>query len=57
VKSVRSGFRGTREVNTVTFDPAQITEETMVNALVRAGTYLGTATGSGGGEHDGKGTP
>jgi len=43
VKSVEKGFRGAREINTVTFDPAEITVNTMVEALTRAGTYRGTA--------------
>jgi len=52
VKSVRSGFLGSREINTVLFDPSTISDETMVEALVRAGTYLGTAAGSGGGKNE-----
>ena len=43
VKKVEKGFRGMREINTVTFDPAEITVEKMVEALNRAGTYRGTA--------------
>ena len=43
VKEVKNGFKGTREINTVTYDPAVITSETMVEALKAAGTYLGTA--------------
>jgi hypothetical protein len=43
VKKVENGFRGWREINTVLFDPAEITEEKMVEALKRAGTYRGTA--------------
>ena len=43
VKKVEKGFRGWREINTVTFDPAEITVEKMVEALTRAGTYSGTA--------------
>ena len=43
VKNVAKGFRGGREVNTVTFDPAEITVARMVEALTRAGTYHGTA--------------
>jgi hypothetical protein len=43
VVKVNKGFRGMREINTVTFDPAGITVEQMVEALVRAGTYRGTA--------------
>ncbi|MGD9097355.1 MAG: hypothetical protein PVF97_04665 [Desulfobacterales bacterium] len=37
------GFRGFREINTVTYDPARIGVETMVAALQAAGTYAGTA--------------
>ena len=43
VKNVEKGFRGAREINTVTFDPAEITAARMVEALTRAGTYRGTA--------------
>ena len=44
VKKVDKGFRGAREINTVTFDPAEISVARMVEALTRAGTYRGTAT-------------
>lgn len=43
VKNVDKGFRGAREINTVTFDPAEISVARMVDALIRAGTYRGTA--------------
>jgi len=43
VKNVEKGFRGAREINTVTYDPAEITVKKMVEALTRAGTYSGTA--------------
>ena len=43
MKKVEKGFRGAREINTVTFDPAEITVEKLVEALTRAGTYRGTA--------------
>lgn len=43
VKKVEKGFRGAREINTVTFDPAEITVAKMVEALTRDGTYRGTA--------------
>jgi len=43
VKKVEKGFRGMREINTVTFDPAEVTVEKMVEALERTGTYRGTA--------------
>ncbi len=32
-----------REINTVSFDPAETAVEEMVEALTRAGTYRGTA--------------
>jgi hypothetical protein len=32
-----------REINTVSFDPAEISVEEMVEALTRAGTFRGTA--------------
>ena len=43
MKKVDKGFRDGREVNTVSYDPAEITVEKMVEALTRAGTYHGTA--------------
>lgn len=43
VKKVGKGFRGAKEINTVTFDPAEITVDKMVEALTRTGTYSGTA--------------
>jgi peptide methionine sulfoxide reductase MsrA len=43
VKRVETGFRGFREVDTVVYDPAVISVRDMVDALVRAGTYRGTA--------------
>jgi copper chaperone CopZ len=43
VKKVTSGFRGFREINTVTYDPATIHPDRMVSALKQAGTYIGTA--------------
>ena len=44
MKKVGKGFRGAKEINTVSFDPAEITVDKMVEALTRAGTYRGTAT-------------
>jgi hypothetical protein len=41
VKKVASGFRGFREINTVTYDPGLISPGEMVRALQSAGTYLG----------------
>jgi hypothetical protein len=43
VKKVDNGFRGAKEINTVIFNPSKITVERMVEALTRAGTYIGTA--------------
>ena len=43
VKNVEKGFRGAKEINTVTYDPAEIAVKKMVEALTRAGTYSGTA--------------
>ena len=40
---VENGFRGAREINAVTYDPAEITVDKMVDALTWAGTYRGTA--------------
>ena len=42
MKSVTSGFSGSREINTVTYDPTVINREKMVSALKKAGTYAGT---------------
>jgi len=38
---VTRGFKGSREINTVTYDPSVISPEVMVAALKSAGTYLG----------------
>jgi hypothetical protein len=43
VKDVKNGFKGSKEINTVTYDPQVITPQQMVEALKAAGTYLGTA--------------
>jgi hypothetical protein len=43
VIKVTSGFRGLREINTVTYDPKLISIQTMATALKSAGTYLGQA--------------
>jgi hypothetical protein len=43
VIKVENAFRGAREINAVTYDPAEITVDKMVDALTRAGTYRGTA--------------
>jgi hypothetical protein len=36
------GWKGFREINTVTYDPDKITVERMVDILKKAGTYRGT---------------
>ena len=43
VIAVKNGFRRFREINTVTYDPNQITPDEMVAALKAAGTYIETA--------------
>ena len=43
MKEVRKGFRGFREINTVTYDPRAITPDEMVSALKAARTYRGIA--------------
>jgi hypothetical protein len=42
VVQVTKGFLGSREINTVRYDPLRITMERMEEALKRAGTYMGT---------------
>ena len=42
VIQVENGFLGSREINTVFYDPAIITIEEMEKALKEAGTYQGT---------------
>lgn len=42
VKTVEKGFRDFKEINTVYYDPAQITIEEMEEALKKAKTYIGT---------------
>ena len=39
---VEKGFRGFKEINTVSYDPALITIKEMEKALKEAGTYQGT---------------
>ena len=41
VHKVEKGFRGSKEINTVYFDPDLITIEKMQDALEEAGTYVG----------------
>ena len=43
VKEVTRGFKGFREINTVTYDANVITKEEMESALKAAGTYIKTA--------------
>jgi hypothetical protein len=47
VREVTRGFHHFREVNRVTYDGNRIDLETMIDALKRAGTYVGIA-GKGG---------
>ena len=42
VKKVTKGFKGSKEINTVTYDPDTITPTEMKSALQKAGTYIGT---------------
>jgi len=42
VVTVTKGFRGFREINMVWYDPDLIGPDRMVDALKKAGTYLGT---------------
>jgi hypothetical protein len=42
VKKVEKGFRDSKEINTVYYNPKVITMEEMEMALKKAGTYLGT---------------
>ena len=43
VKRVTRGFKNFKEINTVYYDPQQITIEDMQKALKAAGTYRGIA--------------
>ena len=43
IKKVTKGFKGSREINTVYYDPGEISTEKMVAALKAAGTYRGVA--------------
>jgi hypothetical protein len=46
VEHVSSHYLGSREANTVLYDPALISIEEMENALKDWGGYLGTVTGN-----------
>jgi hypothetical protein len=41
VLDVSSGFKKFREINTVIYDPSKITIDQMIDALKRAGTFIG----------------
>jgi hypothetical protein len=43
VVEVKSGFLGSREINTVFYNPNLISLEEMIKALKKAGTYQGVA--------------
>jgi len=43
ISHVTKGFKNFKEINTVFYDPKQITIEDMVKALKAAGTYRGIA--------------
>ena len=43
VTDVTKGFRGSKEINTVTYDPEKVSVEQMTEALEEAGTYRGVA--------------
>ncbi len=42
MKKVERGFRNSKEINTVYYDPRVIMIEEMEMALKKAGTYMGT---------------
>ena len=42
MEKVTSGWKGSREINTVVFDPGVIAPEEMVEVLKKAGTYRDT---------------
>ena len=43
VKAVSKGWSGFKEINTVTYDPAEITVDEMTRALKTSGTFRGVA--------------
>jgi hypothetical protein len=43
VQAVTTGFRGQREINTVTYDPRRVQPEEMVSVLEKARTFIGIA--------------
>ncbi|MEJ2039135.1 MAG: hypothetical protein P8X55_09405 [Desulfosarcinaceae bacterium] len=42
MKKVSNGFHNFKEINRVTYDSSKISPNTMVEALKKAGTYIGT---------------
>ncbi len=47
MKKVERGFKGSREINTVYYDPVLVTVQEMEAVLRRAGTYLETVNAEG----------
>ena len=45
VKKVTSGFKGLKEINTVSYDASRITPDEMVEALKAADTFIGKVKG------------
>jgi hypothetical protein len=45
VRNVKSGWKGFMEINTVHYDPAEITISEMEKILKKAGTYRKTMQG------------
>ena len=43
VTDITKGFRGSKEINTVTYDPDKVSVEQMTEVLENAGTYRGIA--------------
>jgi hypothetical protein len=42
IRKVTRGWKGMREINTVYYDPSEITIEEMEKALKKSGTYIET---------------
>lgn len=45
VENVENGFKGSREINTVLYDPTLVSPDEMIRALERVGTFQGVAEG------------
>jgi hypothetical protein len=45
ISKVTRGWHNFREINTVEYDPALISPDTMIAALKQAGTYRGVVAG------------